>query len=531
MVIGDLRVDRSARRVQCGAAEVALRPKEFDLIERLARNPGAVVSREQLIDDVWDEHWWGSTKTLDVHINSLRRKLGESPGGTSRITTRARRRLSTRRGSGPAVRRRIVALIVAVAACSVAAFFVPAMLAIRSTTRRREMLELQREGSIVASDIALAGSVDLATLRHGLPADHAVAVYDSDGSLTEGEGPANADAVVREGYAGSIAEGYVDGDLVVEVPVRPAGSSTMSVVRVLEPGGESARGLRERMTVLVGAVVAVIAAAGLAGLLFSSWLSAPLERLRRWATGFGGELQPAPPTGIAELDQLGSTIEDANTRIHRLLERERSFSSHVSHQLRTPVAAARVAIEAELADPRPDPRLALHESLDALDRLEGTITGLLTLARRPTGRRCGPTWAISSRTASTRWSSPFAHVGREVVAEVGAAPTVVDGETAHHVLDVLLDNALVHGVGRVTLAAAVSGGRVAIDVADEGDGADARDPFSDRPAGGGHGIGLHLARTLAESVGGELVQLPDRTHTVFRLSLRSPDADLALTER
>ena len=87
VVIGDLRVDRSARRVQCGAAEVALRPKEFDLIERLARNPGAVVSREQLIDDVWDEHWWGSTKTLDVHINSLRRKLGESPGGTSRITT------------------------------------------------------------------------------------------------------------------------------------------------------------------------------------------------------------------------------------------------------------------------------------------------------------------------------------------------------------------------------------------------------------------------------------------------------------
>ena len=405
------------------------------------------------------------------------------------------------------------------------------MLAIRSTTRRREMLELQREGSIVASDIALAGSVDLATLRHGLPADHAVAVYDSDGSLTEGEGPANADAVVREGYAGSIAEGYVDGDLVVEVPVRPAGSSTMSVVRVLEPGGESARSLRERMTVLVGAAVAVIAAAGLAGLLFSSWLSAPLERLRRWATGFGGELQPAPPTGIAELDQLGSTIEDANTRIHRLLERERSFSSHVSHQLRTPVAAARVAIEAELADPRPDPRLALHESLDALDRLEGTITGLLTLARRPDR---APVWADVGdllEDASTRWSSPFAHVGREVVAEVGAAPAVVDGETAHHVLDVLLDNALVHGVGRVTLAAAVSGGRVAIDVADEGDGADARDPFSDRPAGGGHGIGLHLARTLAESVGGELVQLPDRTHTVFRLSLRSPDADLALTER
>ena len=43
--------------------------------------------REQLIDDVWDENWWGSTKTLDVHINSIRRKLGEPSGDASRIAT------------------------------------------------------------------------------------------------------------------------------------------------------------------------------------------------------------------------------------------------------------------------------------------------------------------------------------------------------------------------------------------------------------------------------------------------------------
>ena len=48
---------------------------------------GTVVTREQLIDDVWDENWWGSTKTLDVHINSIRRKLGEQPGDASRIAT------------------------------------------------------------------------------------------------------------------------------------------------------------------------------------------------------------------------------------------------------------------------------------------------------------------------------------------------------------------------------------------------------------------------------------------------------------
>jgi DNA-binding response OmpR family regulator len=86
-VVDDLVVDPDCRRVELGGTEVSLRPKEFDVLERLARDAGRVVTREQLIDEVWDENWWGSTKTLDVHINSLRRKLGEEPGGPSRITT------------------------------------------------------------------------------------------------------------------------------------------------------------------------------------------------------------------------------------------------------------------------------------------------------------------------------------------------------------------------------------------------------------------------------------------------------------
>ena len=57
--------------------EIALTPKEFDLLARLADDPGTVVRREQLIEEVWDEHWWGPTKTLDVHIASLRKKLGD----------------------------------------------------------------------------------------------------------------------------------------------------------------------------------------------------------------------------------------------------------------------------------------------------------------------------------------------------------------------------------------------------------------------------------------------------------------------
>ena len=72
-----LMVDRRTRRVTLDGAEVTLTPKEFDLLALLADDPGAVCSRQDIIDRVWDPHWYGPTKTLDVHIGSLRRKLGD----------------------------------------------------------------------------------------------------------------------------------------------------------------------------------------------------------------------------------------------------------------------------------------------------------------------------------------------------------------------------------------------------------------------------------------------------------------------
>ncbi len=74
--IGALTIDHRTRRVHVNDDEINLTPKEFDLLARLAEDPGAAVRREQIIEEVWDEHWWGPTKTLDVHIASLRKKLG-----------------------------------------------------------------------------------------------------------------------------------------------------------------------------------------------------------------------------------------------------------------------------------------------------------------------------------------------------------------------------------------------------------------------------------------------------------------------
>jgi DNA-binding response OmpR family regulator len=70
-----LRIDTRTRTTELHDRPVALTPKEFDLLVALATDAGAVVTREELLRDVWDHDWWGSTKTLDVHIASLRRKL------------------------------------------------------------------------------------------------------------------------------------------------------------------------------------------------------------------------------------------------------------------------------------------------------------------------------------------------------------------------------------------------------------------------------------------------------------------------
>ncbi len=73
--IAELRIDPAARRVFLGEEEIELSRKEFELLLELARNAGTVVTREDLMARVWDENWFGSTKTLDVHIGWLRRKL------------------------------------------------------------------------------------------------------------------------------------------------------------------------------------------------------------------------------------------------------------------------------------------------------------------------------------------------------------------------------------------------------------------------------------------------------------------------
>jgi DNA-binding response OmpR family regulator len=86
-VVQGVRVDTDARRAWLGNTEIELTSKEFDLLALMVAEAGKVVTREQIMRQVWDSKWWGSTKTLDMHVSWLRRKLGDDAHSPQYITT------------------------------------------------------------------------------------------------------------------------------------------------------------------------------------------------------------------------------------------------------------------------------------------------------------------------------------------------------------------------------------------------------------------------------------------------------------
>jgi DNA-binding response OmpR family regulator len=90
LTVAGLEIDVEARRVFAHGEEVQLRVKEFDLLALLASEAGRVVGRDEIMRAVWDEHWYGTTKTLDMHVSALRRKLAAvngTSGPAAHITT------------------------------------------------------------------------------------------------------------------------------------------------------------------------------------------------------------------------------------------------------------------------------------------------------------------------------------------------------------------------------------------------------------------------------------------------------------
>lgn len=406
------------------------------------------------------------------------------------------------------MRRRLVIAIAGVASAAIVLFALPLAVVLERSHRDEELLRLQRD------TVAATRQIDLGTGR-GDPIElpetsDALVAYDRAGRRVAGTGPAVADGLVRSVLRdGRLATDTVAGRLIVAVPLLSA-ERVNGAVRATRDDAPVARSDLRAWLALGGLALALIVISVLAALLLGGRLAKPLERLAAAARrlGEGDFAARAPRAGVAELDAVGEALDATAERLDDLISRERAFSADASHQLRTPLAALRLELEAMELGGNNSPEL--RAALAQIDRLQKTISTLLSAARGTHGRNAETDLTDLLDRVEGRWRATLAADGRPLRARVeGARPVAAAAaRVVDEVLDVLISNAHRHGAGAITATVRELEGWLAIDIADEGRGfaGDPEDAFARRPpSGDGHGIGLPLARSLATAEGGSLV--------------------------
>ena len=282
--------------------------------------------------------------------------------------------------------------------------------------------------------------------------------------------------------------------------------------------------------VMIGslALLAIAVAVGLA-LLQARRLTRPLEELAGAADRLGsGDARPVGRRyGVPELDRVAEGLDGSAKRINELLTAERDFAVDASHQLRTPLTALSMRLE-EMIAAADYPDVVREEGAAALaqtERLADVVGQLLGRARRSVSG--APSLASVDDIVAQQvveWEPAFRRLSRklEVTGEKGLYAYVTLGSAAQ-VIATLLDNALVHGAGTVTIRTSQTPRSVVIEVRDEGKGVPAElvpriFERSVSGAPGGTGLGLSLARTVAAADGGQVVLVRPRP-AVFALFL------------
>ena len=409
------------------------------------------------------------------------------------------------------MRRRLILAIAAVAAATLVLFAVPLGVVLRNEYRDEELLRLQRD------TVAAARLIDLGADAGDpveLPPGHdRVAVYDGAGRRVAGRaaaGPSRADAVVADATRLRRPTTRIrSGALVVAVPLL-SGERVTGAIRAQRSSSVVARRTHRAWLALTAAASAVLLLAVLAAVLLGRHLARPLERVAIAAGRLGdGDFSVRAPRGaIREVDAVADALDLTAQRLDGLIARERAFSSDASHQLRTPLAALRLELEAlQLTTAHP---AEIERALTEVDRLQQTIETLLAVARDHPRRDANCDLATLLTETEQRWRGRFADSARRLTLSLPGSEVAVraGAHVVGEILDVLLDNAKRHGHGAVEIGLRTIDERWAeITVSDHGPGFTTDEPtaFARRSAGNdGHGIGLALARSLAHSQGGRL---------------------------
>jgi signal transduction histidine kinase len=418
------------------------------------------------------------------------------------------------------VRRRVLLSILLAVAATVIALGVPLGIVSWQLITDHEQSDLA--GRLDSATATLAaqpptGPVDLEPVRAAVPVDGLLIV----------QLPGRAAAQLAGGeYDAAVTDRFSQ---TVELPT--GGSATLSV---------PAAGLHQdrwaAMLAVAAAVLLSIAVGAASALVLARRLAKPLSEVAGRAARLGaGDFRPnARRWGIAELDRVAEVLDASAGQLASLVDRERELVADVTHQLRTRLTGLRLQLE-ELAEPGVDDlelQDAAAAALEQTDQLAGVVDDLLANARERRSAGAGPVVLGGElRAVVGDWERRFAAARRAVRLQLPDEPVVVRATVLRlrEALDVLLDNALRHGAGTVTVTVRAGAATVVVEVSDEGAGVSSAlsAHIFDRgvSTASSSGIGLPLARSLVESDGGRL-ELRQREPPVFALYL-SPAADIS----
>ena len=429
-----------------------------------------------------------------------------------------------REHSGAPLRRRVLVSIMTVTALAVIVFALPLAVLVQRLYLTETVTALQRDAARAAAVVPDSIPGGPASLPGRLSSATSFGVYDTAGRRVAGSGPGRS-ALAASGAKAQVRDGIEGVDLAVIVPI-PSDQKAVGTVRAAVPYSLVTDRVHRAWAAMALLALLAIGVAAVLARRQAVHLAAPLERLTRAARALGdGDFTVrAERFGVREADTASQALEDTATQLGQLLERERAFSSDVSHQLRTPLTALLVGLESALTRPDADLRTAVRDALSRSEHLSDTVEDLISLVRRPGFAGTPVDLGVLLDDVSARWDALLAARGRRLVRV--AAPDLprclAPPAAVRQILDVLISNALWHGDGTVTIEAHEAGPAVAIDVSDEGAGLPAEPAellAGSAERADGHGRGLPLAGSLAAAAGGSLMVLRAAPRPVFSLLL------------